>query len=156
MVLRLEPRRVSPELQLEQDGSLRGCLKEGDYALIANRHALAANGTSDLERQDMHVVALLRVPSNAIAAYAGVLVLVVKGRVVDLQHLQTDYEFGEARVSTDPPSIAQESLEQALGPPPGSPVVCIPDSASPPGTFVATRRQFEILRLPHHMTRAEP
>jgi hypothetical protein len=110
MVLRLEPRRVSPELQLEQDGSFRGWLKEGDYALIGNRHALAAAATSDLERQDMHVVALLRVPSNAIAAYAGVLVLVVKGPVVDLQHLQTDYEFGEARVSADPPSIAQESL----------------------------------------------
>jgi len=124
-LLRLEPRSVSPELQLEQDGSFRGWLKAGDYALIANRHVIAANTTSDLERQDMHVVGLLRVPSNVVAAYAGVLVIVTKAGAVDLQHLQTDYAFGETRVYADPLSIAQDSLEQAFGPLPRSPAVSL-------------------------------
>ena len=124
-LLRLQPRGVSPEMQLEPDRSFRGWLKAGDYALVANRHAVSGAGTSDPERQDMEVVALLRVPSGAVEAYAGTLVLVVRAGAVDLQHLQALYEFGETRVSADPPSIAQESLEQAFGPLPRPPVVSL-------------------------------
>jgi hypothetical protein len=120
--LRLEPRGVSTELQFEPDGSFRGWLEAGDYALVANRHEVTAKETSDAERQDMRVVALLRVPSDAVAAYAGVLVLLVQAGAVDLQQLQTDYEFGGSRVTAEPLSVAQASLEQTFGPLPRSPV----------------------------------
>jgi hypothetical protein len=124
-LLRLAPRSLSPELQLEPDGSFRAWLKTGDYALIANRHAIAASYTSDLERQDMEVLALVRVPPNVIAAYAGVLEVAIGGRVTDLHHLQTNYEFGATRASAEPLSVAQESIEKTLGPLPGSPVVSL-------------------------------
>jgi hypothetical protein len=124
-LLKLESRRVSPELQLEPDGSFRGWLKAGDYALIANRHAVTASYTSDLERQDMEVLALLRVPPNDIAAYAGILEIELRGGVVDLHHLQTDYEFGAARTSAEPLGVAQESLEEIFGPLPRAPGVSL-------------------------------
>jgi hypothetical protein len=95
-LLRLGPRLVTPELAVDRDGAFWWMVEPGDYALVGNRHQLSSEEASDLDRQDMRVLALLRVPHGAVA-YAGDLELTAAQVTLDAG-LQTAYEFWSATV----------------------------------------------------------
>jgi hypothetical protein len=95
-LLRLGPRRISPALAVEPDGSFWWTFEPGDYALIVNTHEVSSAEASDLDRQDMQVLALLRVPESA-AAYAGDLELRAAHVSIDTR-LQMQYDLAGATV----------------------------------------------------------
>lgn len=99
-LLRLGPRHVAPGLRPLADGSFYWWLPPGDYALIGNPRDPYAEGTSDLQMQDMHVLALLRVPASQAPAYAGELHLELASP--DMHGTgKMSYGFGERRVDDD-------------------------------------------------------
>lgn len=113
-LLRLGPRRVAPSPPLEEDGRFYWWLAPGDYAVVGNRHDVYAGQTSDAQMQDMKVLALLRVPGEGTAAYAGELVLELES--VEMNHRrETTYEFGREDVY-DRREEALAELHRLFGP----------------------------------------
>lgn len=124
-LLRLGPRRISPELPLEADGSFRWWLDAGDYALIGSRQEGPWSEVSNPGVPDFDVLSLLRVPEGALAAYAGELRVQALSVVRD-EHMHTQYDLGPAEVRSDP-EAARLALERAFGPlsqPPASAPLC--------------------------------
>ena len=118
-LLRLGPRRVAPGPPVEKDGCFYWWLPPGDYAVIGNRHDVYAERTTDAQRQDMKVLALLRVPGGVTAAYAGELVLELESVETDRRQ-RTNYDFGRERVY-DRRDEALVELDRLLGPLPEAP-----------------------------------
>lgn len=123
MLLRLGPREVAPGMPFREDGRFHWWLSPGDYALLGNPHDVyAANGT-DAERQDMNVLALLRVPAGSTASYAGDLEVTIVD--VDVHgNLSMHLRFGGTRVE-DRRDEALEALGQLFGAPAQAPVVTL-------------------------------
>jgi hypothetical protein len=120
-LLRLGPRRVAPGPPLREDGSFYWWLPPGDYALIGNRHDVLSGRGSDLQRQDMQVLALLRVPDAVVASYAGELVLELAS--IDIRRdLRVEFDFGRQHVVDEMVAAAAE-LQRLFGPPVEPPVV---------------------------------
>jgi hypothetical protein len=116
-LLRLGPRRIAPGMPLRNDGSFYWWLPAGDYALIGNGHDVLSGRSSDLERQDMQVLALLRVPADVVASYAGALVLEFAS--IDVHRDQrVEYDFGRERVD-DERVAAEAELQRLFGAPAG-------------------------------------
>lgn len=113
-LLRLGRRAVSAELHPDPDGSLAIWLSPGDYAL------LGAAEISTVGAPPYEVVALVRVPVGAVAAYAGDLNLKTESH--DGGHLSYR-ELGAASVTLVPVPLARATLEQRLGGLPDTPVL---------------------------------
>ena len=113
-LLRLGRRAVSAELHPDPDGSLAIWLSPGDYAL------LGAAKISTLGAPPYEVVALVRVPVGAVAAYAGDLNLKTKSH--EGGHLSYR-ELGAVSVTLVPVPLARATLEQRLGALPDTPVL---------------------------------
>lgn len=118
-LLRLGPRRIAPGPPVEEDGRFYWWLPPGDYAVIGNRHDVYAERTTDVQRQDMEVLALLRVPGGVTAAYVGELVLELEAVETDHQQ-RTTYVFGRKRVR-DRRDEALAELDRLFGPLPEAP-----------------------------------
>ncbi len=121
-LLRLDRRRVTPRLTGDADGTFYWWLAPGDYALVGNRHALLAADALAVEMQDMAVLALLRVPAEITASYAGELMIEVMTGGLELRGLTVPYEFRGAHVS-DRREEARRELERLYGPLPGPPAI---------------------------------
>lgn len=119
-LLRLDPRRVSPELNFASDGTFGAWIEAGDYALVGSRRPV---GGSMQEMQDKFVVALLRVPADAVAVYAGDLVLTAHVSAFVIAELEPDYAIVGSHVSADDLRSAQERLERQFGVLPEAPAV---------------------------------
>jgi len=119
VLLRLGPRRVAPGPPVEKDGRFYWWLPPGDYAVIGNRHDVHAERTTDAQRQDMEVLALLRVPGGITAAYVGELVLELESVETDRRQ-RTTYDFGRERVY-DRWDEALVELDRLFGPLPEAP-----------------------------------
>lgn len=117
-LLRMGPRRIAPGPPVEKDGRFYWWLSPGDYAVIGNRHDAYAERTTDVQRQDMEVLALLRVPEGVAAAYVGELVLELESVEIDWQ--RTTYDFGRERVN-DWRDEALVELNRRFGPLPNAP-----------------------------------
>ena len=111
-LLRLGRRAVSAEVHPDPDGSLAIWLAGGDYALLGSTQ-LPTSGTPPYE-----VVALLRVPTGAVAAYAGDLTLTT--RSTEGGYLAYG-ELGDVSVTLMPTALARATLEQRLGTLPEAP-----------------------------------
>lgn len=123
MLLRLGPREVAPGMPFRQDGRFHWWLAPGDYALLGNRHDVFATRTTDVERQDMTVLALLRVPAGAAASYAGDLRITAVD--VDVHgNLSVHFDFGGTRVE-DRRDEARTAFRQLFGTPATTPVVTL-------------------------------
>ncbi len=122
-LLRLGPRSVAPGLTPLADGRFYWWLPPGDYALVGNPRDVYAAGLSDLQRQDMHVLALLRVPESRAPVYAGELRLDV---AVPVLHGvgRLEYAFGGQRVDDDIDD-AEAALARRFGPPADPPVASL-------------------------------
>lgn len=113
-LLRLGRRAISAELHPDPDGSLAIWLASGDYALLGSTQLLTAVSAP------YEIVALLRVPPGAAAAYAGELVMTTETHEGPyLAHT----ELGKIAVTMLPIDIARLTLEQRLGTLPVAPVV---------------------------------
>ena len=112
-LLRLGRRAVSAELHPDPDGSLAIWLARGDYALLGSTELLSS-GAPPYE-----VVALIRVPADAVAAYAGELNMKTESH--EGGHVSFG-ELGETSVILVPIDVARVALEQRLGTLPGEPV----------------------------------
>jgi hypothetical protein len=113
-LLRLGRRAVSAELHPDPDGSLAIWLASGDYALLGSTQLLTS-GAPPYE-----VVALIRVPSGAVAAYTGDLNMKTESHEgVHLSH----GELGATSVTVLPIDIARVTLEQRLGTLPETPAL---------------------------------
>lgn len=121
-LLRLDRRRVTPRLTGHADGAFYWWLAPGDYALVGNRHALLAADATTVEMQDMAVLALLRVPAEIPASYAGELTIDIVTGGLELRGLTVPYEFRGAHV-TDRRDEARRELERLYGPLPGPPAI---------------------------------
>ena len=101
------------ELQPDKDGSLAIWLPPGDYALCGSEGELSAvTGPPD-------VVALLRVPDDQPALYAGELVFTTEHR----EGWSPSYTFGASSVTAGSVTPATEALEATYGPLRARPVV---------------------------------
>lgn len=112
-LLRLGERAVSAEVHPDPDGSLAIWLAGGDYALLGSTQ-LPEAGTAPFE-----VVALLRVPAQSVAAYAGDLILKTESH--EGGHFAHG-EFGVTSVAVLPIDAARATLERSNGPLPEPPV----------------------------------
>ncbi|HEX9207950.1 MAG TPA: hypothetical protein VF851_06920 [Steroidobacteraceae bacterium] len=111
---RLDVTEASGELQPDKDGSLAIWLPPGDYALLGSEQDPASGGPVG-----MQVVALLRVPRDPPAVYAGELVF--RDEYVEGWHGR--YTFGHGSVTTDSLAAAVERLERTYGALAGPPSV---------------------------------
>jgi hypothetical protein len=114
-LLGLGRRAISAELHPDPDGSLAIWLASGDYALLGSIER-STTGAAPYE-----VVALVRVPAGAVAAYAGELMMHTETppEGLSLSH----GELGQASVLVLPIAIARATLEQRLGTLPQEPVL---------------------------------
>jgi len=113
-LLRLGRRAVSAEVHPDSDGSLAIWLAAGDYALIGSTQP-PASGSAAYE-----VVAVIRVPAEPVAAYAGELIMKTESR----EGLHPSYSgFGAKSVTLLPIDIARATLDQRLGTLPEPPFV---------------------------------
>jgi len=113
-LLRLGERAISPEIHPDADGALGIWIASGDYALIGNTE-IPTTGSAGYE-----VVALIRVPDDATAAYAGELMFMSEYRE---GWSAVRSAFGTAAVAVLPVVVGQADLEKRLGPLPERPVV---------------------------------
>lgn len=113
-LLRLGRRAASAELHPDADGSLAIWLGRGDYALV---------GYTELQESGLplyEVAALLRVPSGAVAAYAGELTMTTESH----EGWYVSYsELGTISVAVVPIDSARATLERRLGTLPEPPVL---------------------------------
>ena len=112
-LLRLGRRAVSAELHPDEDGTLAIWLDRGDYALLGSTE-IPTSGSAPYE-----VIALVRVPAGAVAAYAGDLILTTQSHEGGYP---SRGELGPASVTLLPIEIARATLEQRLGTLPEPPV----------------------------------
>jgi len=113
-LLRLGHRAVSAEVHPDPDGSLAIWLASGDYALLGSTQLLSA-GVAPYE-----VMALVRVPAGAVAAYVGDLTMTTETH--EGWHVSRG-ELGDASVTVLPIDVARVTLEQRLGTLPEAPVL---------------------------------
>ena len=113
-LLRLGRRAVSAEVHPDPDGSLAIWLAAGDYALLGSTQLLS-EGVAPYE-----VMALVRVPAGAVAAYVGELTMTTETH--EGWHVSRG-ELGAASVTVLPIAVARLTLEQRLGTLPEAPVV---------------------------------
>lgn len=113
-LLRLHPRAVSAELHPDADGSLAIWLANGDYALLGSTE-LPDAGAAPYE-----VVALLRVPAGAVAAYAGELTFATGTHE---GWYAARGELGDASVVVEPNDAARAGFEPRVGTLPEAPVL---------------------------------
>jgi hypothetical protein len=111
---RLDVAAVSWELRPDNDGSLTIWLPAGDYALFGSEDDPTAGATPTLA-----VVALLRVPADQPAVYAGELVFADEFR----EGWHAHYIFGSGSVTTDSTAAATRTVEARYGALPGPPAV---------------------------------
>jgi len=113
-LLHLGRRAVSAEVHPDPDGSLAIWLGSGDYALLGSTQLLT------LGSPPYEVVALFRVPTGPVAAYAGELTMTTESH--EGWHVSHS-ELGETSVTVLPIDIARVTLEQRLGKLPEAPVL---------------------------------
>ena len=113
-LLRLHPRAVSAELHPDPDGSLAIWLASGDYALVGSTE-LPDAGAAPYE-----VLALVRVPAGAVAAYAGELTFAT---ATHEGWYATRGEIGDASVTVWPNDAARTGFEPRVGTLPEPPVL---------------------------------
>ena len=104
-LLRLDRRAISAELHPDGDGSLAIWIPPGDYALVGSTEKLRSMSSF------REVVALLRVPGDQAAVYAGDLIVMTAGKEGGQLHLTV---FGATTVTVEPVGTAQAALERRL------------------------------------------
>jgi hypothetical protein len=112
-LLRLNGRAVSAELHPDEDGTLSAWIRPGDYALAGSIEKLRSMSSF------REIVALLRVPGDQVAVYAGDLNFTTSSQEGGHAHFT---EFGTCTVTVKPLEAAREALERRLAALPAPPV----------------------------------
>jgi hypothetical protein len=101
------------QLKFEADGSLFVWVPAGDYELVLT-------SPTNLEHVRMEMVALIRVPADAIAAYAGELIITIAMEPTETFLDPQPYMVAGVEVESSA-AAARNALEARFGPLPGPP-----------------------------------
>lgn len=138
----------TPQLKLEADGSLFVWVPAGDYELVFT-------SPKSLEHVRMETVALIRVPGDAVAVYAGDLIITIGMEPTATILESQPYMVVGAEVESSPAG-ARNALEARFGPipaPPAESLWCLPGPGTEDYAVAIARlnagcRSFETTPLP--------